>query len=79
MENQIQIIFEPSNDNEGNPTMIWYYGDVVVNGFTYPFSLCEMYEPNTGTSSYEVTWVDETPENSKGLEKMIEDKFDELN
>lgn len=79
MENQVQINFEPSNDNEGNPTMTWHYGDVVVNGVTYPFSLCEMYEPNTGTSSYEVTWVEETPENSVDLEKMIKNKFDEVN
>lgn len=78
MENQFQVSFEVTKTKGRKPSMVWHDGILILNGVEYPFTLCEMYESNTGTSSYEVSWVEGTPENSEELEKMIEDKFDEL-
>jgi hypothetical protein len=61
-----KIFFE--NENSKNGTWTWHYG---TYNEQYPFSICEMYEPLNDTSSFEITWIEETPENSSEIESEI--------
>ena len=73
--NNLSIEFE-APELDCVPAMQWHYGTVKQNGKEYPVTVCEMYESNSGTSSFEVTWVEETPENSVELETLILEKFE---
>jgi len=56
------IVFEPEKSKERS-TMTWHYGEVIIDEKSYPFSICEMYDSTTNTSTFELTWVEDTPEN----------------
>ena len=62
----------PINDHS---SMVWHYGSVTQGKKKYDFTLCEMYDSNSGTSSYEVTWMDETPPN---FSENLPAKLDEI-
>ena len=57
----------------------WFYGTVSDKGKDYPFTLLEMNTKVGGqnTAATEITWVEETPENSYDAETLIEQKFEE--
>ena len=57
----------------GNATL-WHYGTANVQGKEYDFSLAEMVDNNW--SSFETTWVDETPENHQEIEKLILEQYE---
>ena len=57
----------------GNATL-WHYGTAEVGGKGYDFSLAEMVDNNW--SSFEVTWVDETPENHHEIEKLVLEEYE---
>lgn len=57
----------------GNATL-WHYGTANVHGKEYDFSLAEMVDNNW--SSFETTWVDETPENHQEIEKLILEQYE---
>lgn len=61
-------------DYKGNSTN-YYYGRVHFNGKYFEFTIVEMYDSNSDSSSFEVTWVDKTPQKSKELEDKIENKL----
>ena len=63
-----KITFEANEKSNG---WIWHYGNVDINGVEYPFTLLEMYNKTSGTSEFELTWCDDTPEESKALEEEI--------
>ncbi len=50
-------------------TTFYYAGEYINNDKTYVFTLIEM------DNSIEITWVDETPDNSKNIERDIEKIF----
>jgi len=47
----MKITFE--NDTEKQGSWKWHYGSVESDVKEFPFSVCEMYEPTSGTSSFE--------------------------
>jgi len=67
------------SDKRTNRGWNWFYGTVSEKGKDYPFTLVEMNTSVGGqhTVATEITWVEETPQNSKKLEKQIEEKFEE--
>jgi hypothetical protein len=68
-----KIIFE--NDTEKQGTWTWHYGILEQEDKEYPFTVCEMYEPTSGTSSFELTWCEDTPNFADQLETEILEKF----
>lgn len=56
-----KINFEPKEQQECS-SMMWHYGEAIKDNKSFPFTLCEMYDSTTNTSSFEVTWIEETPE-----------------
>lgn len=64
-----KITFEKDNDKSNGWT--WHYGNVEINEVEYPFSVLEMYDKTSDTSQFDLTWCDDTPENSDELEKEI--------
>lgn len=67
------ITFEEiSRLKSGNATL-WHYGEVKVGEAEYPFTLAEMVDNNW--SSFEVTWVEQTPENNVEIEQEIIDQY----
>lgn len=71
----IKISFdEISRLRSGNATL-WHFGTAEVDGKEYDFTLAEMVDNNW--SSFEVTWVDGTPENNVELEDFLIDEYQE--
>ena len=64
---------EISRLKSGNATL-WHYGVAEVDGKEYDFTLAEMVDTNW--SSFEVTWVDETPDNHQEVEKLILEQYE---
>lgn len=73
MENTISFD-EISKLSSGTATL-WHYGTATVSGKNYDFSLAEMRDNNW--SSFEVTWVDETPENHTEIDKEVISAYEE--
>ena len=65
---------EISRLKTGNATL-WHYGTAKVGGKEYDFTLAEMVDNNW--SSFEVTWVEETPSGVEELEQEIIDNYQE--
>ena len=59
---------------------LYHYGEMEFLDEVYPFTLVEMYNDNIGHTSFEVTWVEETPDSFVSeLEDAIVDSYnDEL-
>jgi hypothetical protein len=68
-----KIIFENDTDRQGAWT--WHYGTLEQEDKEYPFSVCEMYEPTSGTSTFEVMWIEGTPNFADHCEAEILAKF----
>lgn len=71
-----EIRFDADNERQNGWT--WHYGNVEQDNKEYPFTLLEMYDSNSDSSEFELTWCDDTPDNSDSLEKQILEKFSEL-
>ena len=57
---------------------LYHYGEMEFLDEQYPFTLVEMYDSNIGYTSYEVTWVEGTPDNFVSqLEDAIVDEYEE--
>ena len=78
MEN-MKITFdkEDSSERTGSGTD-WFYGQAEVKGKIFDFSLCELNIKVCGqnTSATEITWIDDTPDNSTKIEMQIEKTFE---
>lgn len=68
-----KILFD--NDTEQSGIWTWHYGNVEIDSMEYPFSICEMYDNTSGTSTFELTWVGLTPRYSNEIEADILSKF----
>jgi hypothetical protein len=68
-----KIKFE--KDSEKSNGWTWHYGSVEINEVEYPFSILEMYDKTSDTSQFDLTWCDDTPENSSELESEIYELF----
>ena len=66
------------DEKEKQGSWTWHYGNVEQEGKDYPFSLLEMYDGNSDTSSLDLTWCDDIPQNSEDLEKQILDEFSNI-
>lgn len=64
---------EISRLKSGNATL-WHYGVAEVDGKVYDFTLAEMVDNNW--SSFEVTWVEETPVGKESVEKAILEEYE---
>ncbi len=73
MENTIQ--FEEISRLESGNATLWHFGTAKVGEKEYDFTLAEMVDNNW--SSFEVTWVDETPSGKDELEEQIIDRYQE--
>jgi len=74
---RIEITWEEitPRPNGGNYD-IYHYGIIKVNGVDFEFTLCEMYNSNNDYTCYEVTWVNDTPENASELETAIQTNYE---
>lgn len=61
------------DDDEGSGAgFTWKYGTFTDNeGKEFPFSVCVMDDGLTDVLSYELTWVEETPDDSDFIEAEI--------
>ena len=64
---------EISRLKSGNATL-WHYGVAEVDGKEYDFSLAEMVDNDW--SSFEVTWVDETPDNHEETDRLVIERYE---
>ena len=69
-----KIVFDNEEQQTGG-NWVWHYGTLTDVDSDYPFTLCAMYEPLNDTYSYEVTWVEGTPENAEKFEQEIISQF----
>ncbi len=78
MEN-VTITFnkEDSSERTGSGTD-WFYGQAEVNGKIFDFSICELNIKVGGqnTSATEITWIDDTPDDSSKIKAQIEKIFE---
>ena len=57
---------------------LFHYGEIDFLDEVYPFTLVEMYNDNIGHTSFEVTWVEYTPDSFVSeLEDAIVDSYNE--
>lgn len=70
-----EITFEEISRLKSGTATLWHYGTAKVNGKDHDFSLAEMRDNNS--SSFEVTWVDETPENHTEIEREVISAYEE--
>ena len=57
-------------DSEASGNWTWHYGSYEKGGKQYDFTVLEM-----SPGAYELTWVDETPDDVEVVEKVVEEKF----
>lgn len=72
----MKVEFE--NDGENQNGWTWHYGTLTKDDKEYEFSLCEMAMVVGGMkvpSSFEITWIDEEPDNKEEAEKLILESF----
>ncbi|GIV43872.1 MAG: hypothetical protein KatS3mg035_0995 [Bacteroidia bacterium] len=72
----MEVEFEKNNENTNG--CIWHYGTLTKDNKQYEFSLCEMKMVVGGMkvpSSFEITWIDEEPDNKEEAEKLILESF----
>lgn len=70
---ETKITFEEISRLSSGTATLWHYGTATIDGKDYDFSLAEMKDNNW--SSFEVTWVDETPENHEDLDRAVIDAY----
>lgn len=72
----MKVEFENDKENQGGWT--WHYGKLIKDDKEYPFSLLEM-RTNVGgmnvPPNFEITWVENEPNNKEEAEKLILEKF----
>jgi hypothetical protein len=70
---------EESNGNKKENSWIFHYGIFSdENEKDFDFSLLEMYDSNSDSSSFEITFCDEAPLDSIAAEKFILDEFSKI-
>ena len=80
-ELEYKITWEEITDSPSRGNYeLYHYGELVFMDETYPFTLTEMHNENIGHTSYEVTWVEDTPESfvSELEDAVVESYEDEL-
>ena len=73
------VLFDVNNSDHGDSGMQWYYGVLVTpKDEELNFSICVMHESNSGTSTNEITWIDNAPnpDNHQEIENEIDEVFD---
>ena len=78
MKNATIKFFEEQDSQRTGSGWDFFYGVAIVNDKEFEFSLLEM-NTNVGgqnTSATEITWVNDTPNESSKLEKLIEAEFE---
>jgi len=70
-----EITFEEISRLKSGTATLWHYGTATIGDKGYDFSLAEMRDDNG--SSFEVTWMDETPENHTEIESQVVSAYDE--
>lgn len=70
----IKISFDEISRLESGNATLWHYGTAEVHGKGYEFTLAEMVDNNW--SSFEVTWVEDTPQNKVVVEKVLMEEYD---
>ena len=76
-----EITWEEITDRPKSGTYdLFHYGEMEFLDETYPFTLAEMHNDNNGYTSYEVTWVEGTPDSfvSELEDAIVESYEDEL-
>jgi hypothetical protein len=74
-----EITWEEITDrpSKGNYEL-YHYGELEFLDEAFPFTLVEMHNENIGHTSYEVTWVEGTPDNFVSeLEDAIQDSYED--
>ena len=74
-KNAIIVFDKEESGIRSGSGMDWFYGTVRVGGKEFDFSLCEMNDKNSGSSSTEITWIDATPNDSEKIEDEIVAEF----
>jgi hypothetical protein len=69
-----EITFDEISRLKSGTATLWHYGTAKVNGKEYDFSLMEIVDDNG--SSFEVTWVDETPENHQETDRLVIERYE---
>lgn len=69
--------FYPDEDNNSNSSMVFIPGEYTDEGRTHEFTLVEMYDSNSDSYSYEVTWIEGKPLNVSKVEKFIIEQWNE--
>ena len=72
----IYILFDVTESDHGDSGWQWYYGILFIGIDEYPFSICVMHEPTSGTESFELTFTEDIPENQETLTNQILAEFD---
>jgi hypothetical protein len=57
-------------DSEASGNWTWHYGSYEKGDKQYDFTVLEM-----SPGAYELTWVDETPDDAEVVENVVEEKF----
>jgi len=64
--------FEIELEKEENPSYTkWHYGNVIECEREFPFSVAEMYESNSDSTEFEITWIAGEPVNVEEIETEI--------
>jgi hypothetical protein len=80
-ELNFKIYWEDITDRpEKGNYQLYHYGELEFLDESFPFTLVEMHDENIGYTSYEVTWVEGSPDNfvselEKEIENSLEDEF----
>lgn len=74
---ETKINFEEISKLESGDATLYHYGVAEVNGEEFEFTLIEMV--TNDYSSFDITWVDETPENQEVIESQIMDTYSQEN
>lgn len=57
---------------------LYHYGELEFLNKAFPFTLTEMHDGNVDHTSYEIVWVDDTPEDFVSeLEDAIEESYED--
>lgn len=79
LSNGNKVVFDVENSDHGDSGMQWYYGALITpDNSEYEFSICVMHDSNSGTSTNELTWIDNAPnpDNHLDIENEIDGIFD---
>jgi hypothetical protein len=69
---KIEFETDENKRDEMMSNWFWHYGTYIdKNGKEHPFSVCEMSDGLTDFTTFELTWVEDTPENAEEAEKEV--------